>query len=132
MNDTRKWQAFLALCERLPKLQCRRLCQACCGPLALTRLEMRHLAVGHSQVKFARDACETESGLKLGMVYTLNYPVCPFLKDGACTVYERRPFVCRIWGLTELLHCPHGCQPDRVLTEREVHEFFCEVTALGF
>jgi Fe-S-cluster containining protein len=38
---------------------------------------------------------------------------CPALSDaGRCTVYDDRPFVCRIYGVTEMLACPYGCEPD--------------------
>lgn len=132
MNDTRKLEALRALYARLPKLACQRRCQECCGPVTMTRLEMRQLAAGRPEVKFDRAACETEGGFRLGMVYLLDYPVCPFLKEGACSAYDRRPFICRLWGLTEKLRCPHGCQPERVVTEREAHDLIREATLLGF
>lgn len=28
-----------------------------------------------------------------------------------CTVYEERPLVCRGYGATEAMPCPHGCEP---------------------
>ncbi len=36
----------------------------------------------------------------------LNVP-CPLLKDGLCSVYERRPFSCRVWFAMEK---PENCQ----------------------
>ncbi len=47
--------------------------------------------------------------------------VCNFLKDGMCTVYDTRPFVCRIYGTSEILQCD-DCTPERFLTEEETTE----------
>ncbi len=51
---------------------------------------------------------------------------CVHLKDGKCSVYENRAFVCRIFGTSELMKC-EGCTPERYLTEEEtgllVHEY---------
>jgi hypothetical protein len=38
---------------------------------------------------------------------------CPALDlVGRCTVYDKRPLICRLWGATENMPCPHGCVPD--------------------
>ena len=37
---------------------------------------------------------------------------CPKLKDGCCTVYDRRPLICRLWGIDEAMPCEHGCVPQ--------------------
>ena len=37
---------------------------------------------------------------------------CRFLVDGACSVYERRPFACRLYGTTPVAPCPRGARPD--------------------
>lgn len=36
---------------------------------------------------------------------------CPALEDGRCTVYDSRPTICRLWGTSDALPCPHGCRP---------------------
>lgn len=43
---------------------------------------------------------------------------CGHLRGGICTVYENRPFVCRLYGASELLIC-EDCTPDRYLTAEE-------------
>lgn len=48
---------------------------------------------------------------------------CPALgDDGRCRGYEGRPALCRIWGMTKALRCPHGCVPSRWLTDQECGE----------
>ena len=43
---------------------------------------------------------------------------CSHLVNGKCSVYENRPFVCRIYGTSELLRCD-GCTPSEYLTEEQ-------------
>ena len=38
------------------------------------------------------------------------------LKDGKCSVYENRPFVCRIYSASERFKC-EDCVPERFLSE---------------
>ena len=46
---------------------------------------------------------------------------CPALVDGGCSVYEDRPTICRLWGATQSMPCPHGCTPADALTQEESH-----------
>jgi len=55
MNDTAKYQALQALYARLPKLECQRKCQECCGPVTMTRLEMRQLTRANPKLKWRLD-----------------------------------------------------------------------------
>lgn len=52
--------------------------------------------------------------------------VCSHLVEGKCSIYENRPFVCRLFGTSELLQC-EDCSPNNILTEDEtnklVHEY---------
>lgn len=43
---------------------------------------------------------------------------CPYLVNGKCIIYEKRPFVCRIYGTSELLKC-EDCISERYLSEEE-------------
>ena len=55
---------------------------------------------------------------------------CPFLCEKGCSVYENRGFICRIYGSSELLPCPHGCKPEKPLTETETRAMFAEFVRL--
>jgi len=46
---------------------------------------------------------------------------CVHLVDGGCAVYENRPFVCRLFGASEVLQCD-DCFADRYLTAEETSE----------
>ena len=46
---------------------------------------------------------------------------CSYCVDGKCAIYEKRPFICRIYGTSELLVC-EDCEPERYLTAEETTE----------
>ncbi len=85
--------------SKIPKSTCKEGCFRCCtNVVQFTPSELK--------------ACGGEYECK---------GVCNFLKDGKCTVYETRPFVCRIYGTSEILSCD-DCTPERFLTEEETTE----------
>jgi Fe-S-cluster containining protein len=57
---------------------------------------------------------QTGQEIPPGIIFRENLvTACPQLsRTKRCKVYAARPLICRIWGLTELLKCPHGCVPD--------------------
>ena len=58
---------------------------------------------------------------------------CVFLDvvDRRCLVYEQRPMICRVYGVSRGLPCAHGCVPDRWLTDEEGREFVARAMAIG-
>ena len=75
----------------LPALECKGLCAESCGSIACSEAELEAL------------------GGKLG---TDAQGYCSMLSEGRCTVYERRPMICRLWGIDETMPCPFGCVPE--------------------
>lgn len=87
-------------------LDCKGLCHDSCGPIPTTkretqRLDMLGVKIPHMLVGLKK-AMENEQWR------------CPALgEDNLCTVYERRPLICRLYGTvdTPMLRCSHGCVP---------------------
>lgn len=108
-----------ALYAELPKIECKGLCQECCGPIMMSRLEMSRI------VK------------RCGGIYrqVSTDGVCPMLdaKRGTFMVYDVRPMVCRLWGLVfdPLMICPHGCVPERWLSDEESKAFLVRAKEIG-
>lgn len=131
MNNTAKIAALESLYAQLPKIECQRKCQECCGPIVMTRLEARRLP----ELSFDRMPMRTEGGPPLpGMGFVSRTPetlTCPMLKDGVCSVYDLRPAICRLWGLTEKLRCPFGCEPSPRWTEKQAYEWLLSVCKIG-
>lgn len=97
--------------KRVDSLHCKGLCQECCGP-----------------IPFPKRLRDEYPGMNLPgnpfRVYLkavrLNGYDCPFLKEGKCSIYEKRPAICHLWGNTEELQCPHGCEREGpLLTKKE-------------
>ena len=59
---------------------------------------------------------------------------CPYLDLGTkrCTVHSVRPMICRLWGVSENMKCPHGCKPEpRYLTVKEQRAYFRKALQIG-
>lgn len=51
---------------------------------------------------------------------------CPYLGAHGCEVYGERPLICRLFGTTPSMPCPHGLGPAVMVdaeVEREMHRF---------
>lgn len=109
MSDERV-RRLEAVYARIPKVSCTGACVACCGPVVMTPLEA-------SRTEHPNDMVALR---------------CPKLSPlGTCTVYDRRPVVCRLYGTTPRLACDFGCVPERWLSDREVAEIVAEVEEIG-
>ena len=94
-------EAHKRLYKRLPDMICKEGCTDCCGPVPFSKWEADNAKAPY-----------VES-------YGLN---CIHIFDGKCSIYENRPFMCRLYGTTENLKCPHGCQPSYQITEELAQE----------
>lgn len=105
-----------AIYARVPEVPCQRRCGHGCGPIMMTPPEW--------------DRIEERRGAPIPPYGPIeNY--CPLLTDsGECSVYPVRPLICRIWGVTRRLQCPHGCQPSRWLTDEEIHRLLHDLWAV--
>ena len=106
---------LVLLYSQLPHLECQQKCQSSCGPIAMGQAEWDELAEATGARHLQVDAELT----------------CPLLVNGRCSLYETRPMICRLWGLTESMACPFGCVPERWLTREEGFAFLAQVQALS-
>lgn len=94
-------------------MDCKGLCSDRCGAIPCSSLERKQLEA---------------RGKPFG---TNGQMVCTMLKGTRCTAYSVRPLICRVWGTTEKLRCPHGCEPERWLSEQEFNELAQEMQKLS-
>jgi hypothetical protein len=99
---------------QIPPVACQGLCQESCGPIAMSREEDERLQ-GRGVV--VPSMVDTVAAVDAGAEYW-----CPALQDGRCTVHDVRPTICRLWGATRSMPCPHGCTPDDALTQQRSQE----------
>src|SRR5579875_849678 len=99
---------------RIPEIECKGLCEDSCGPIAMSVEEDARLRARGVVIP---PMLEAVAAIDRGEDY-----YCPALQDRRCTVYEDRPAICRLWGATESMPCPHGCTPADPLTQQQSHE----------
>ena len=121
-----RWRRGRKLAEvyaRIPDFECKGLCQDACGPIAMSReedLRLRRRGV------VVPPLAEAVAAIERGEDY-----YCPALVDGRCSVYEDRPTICRLWGATESMPCPHGCTPGGTLSQEESHDLLRQAAEAG-
>ena len=123
-------RALLAVYDRIPVVACRRLCSDSCTIAPYSSLEgSRMLAysgkrsIGHPE-HVMRALGRAQSAEELAALM----PACPLLRREACTVHPVRPLICRLYGASEDLPCPHGCEvTPRPLTSEETRALVREV-----
>lgn len=117
MKGRGRQEALADLYAELPTMQCQGLCSDSCYSLVQTGLEQR----------FVRD----RTGVELGLVQTPP-TACPALTMlNQCSVYEARPLICRLWGMTAGMRCQYGCEPEGgFLTGQQMYEFLARAAEL--
>ncbi len=99
--------------SRIPAFECVPGCHDCCGPVTTSTEEMSRLPV--------KSDAEHEAALA--------QLSCPHLGSNGCQVYAERPLICRLFGTTPRLACPHGKRPEAMIDpemERRIFRFFEE------
>ena len=86
------------LYEKIPSFHCKEGCTRCCENWI---------------------QCAPEEALRCGGFECVS-DRCPKLKEHeGCTVYEDRPFLCRLFASSESMPCPYGYGPEKPLTKEE-------------
>jgi len=96
--------------QRIPAFACKPGCHDCCGPVTASSEEVGRLPI---KTEAEHDAALSE----------LN---CVYLGANGCQVYGERPLICRLFGTSPTLPCPHGKGPvDMVepVIEQQIHHF---------
>lgn len=130
-GDAVALDALRELYATLPNINCQGHCWNSCGAIDASPVERRHIAELGVEIPVF-----TEEWHERWVAGASDY--CPAFSMGArgfgrpgCTVYERRPMICRVWGLNEDMRCPYGCEPERVLTMRETYEYIFAAMRIG-
>lgn len=109
-DDRRKWQLLDDLYAELPAMQCQGFCHTSCGPIRMSLAE-------HRRTEAAGVPINGQSFLESGPADCV---ALTFFKK--CSIYDIRPLICRLWGMTKRMRCNVGCEPERWLTEQETYE----------
>ena len=113
--------------DQIPKVVCKGLCHAACGPVPTTASEREEIRkITGRRVKTEPQIFQDQKhGPRI--LKTNEDANCLYLKKNRCTVYEARPIVCRLYGVADGLRCQHGCQPERSLSPDEAYVLIDQV-----
>ena len=117
--------------DSIPSLNCQGHCWQCCGAIDMSPVERSHIADLGVEIPVMTD--------EWSRAWENDEPAyCPAFSLGAqglgkpgCTVYDRRPTICRLWGVSESMPCPYGCKPEKTLTDREGFEILFRAARAG-
>ncbi len=110
-NHVHVYQKIKYFRNRIPSFECIPGCHDCCGPVTTSSHEASALPV-------KEDAEHDEALSKWS---------CTYLGSKGCSVYDDRPLICRLFGTTATLRCPHGRRPETMidpLIENQIQQFF--------
>lgn len=99
-----------------PTSPCKPGCSDCCGPVPWSEAEIARVAA---------DIPPIAEWIEIMGARGLLNPLtgkCPFASAEGCQVYDRRPFMCRLFATSieeTRLRCPHGCAPKKPLSGRQ-------------
>lgn len=99
------------LIKRADTVKCKGLCAEACTAFKTSRAEDRRcqkFAVEHGFQPASLRKHLAENKDRLGSPES----VCPYLKEGRCVVHDVRPVICVIYGASDRLPCPHGCEME--------------------
>lgn len=95
-----------ALYDRVPNVKCKGHCQKCCTGIGMSRAEWRRM------LRRGGPLGPPPRKLEDGGVLTTEAHCRYLTADGRCGVYDVRPMVCRLWGASESMPCPWGCEVE--------------------
>ncbi len=115
----------------LPRIECKGLCgERFCNVIGLGKVEefLVRTYLAKQGREFIPFHTHEEKRVKLALADAifLDFPQsfedpklrCPYLTGEAkCSIYEARPLICRLWGMTPTMTCPYGCKPEVTLTD---------------
>jgi len=102
--------------DSIPVFDCIPGCSDCCGVVPWSPAEVEFLPEQIEVATKSLDELKARAGSKK----------CGLLKDDKCREYQHRPIMCRIYGTTEDLKCPHGQGPGKLLTILQAAEIMAE------
>lgn len=108
--------------DSLPTVDCKGHCWNSCGPIDMSPLEWMRIEERGVEIP--------EFTPERSRLWAMDLPLhCPALdpETKRCTVYDVRPLICRLWGVTESMPCPHGCEvTPGVMSDEEAMTLIAE------
>ena len=126
-TKTKKLRKLQEIYQQVPKIECTGACVGECSVIPMSELEAGQIR----EVSLRPVTFETSpSGQHVTMIPEGPGLVCPMLVGTKCSIYNSRPLVCRIFGVSEGLACPKGCRPKKMLTRKEAASLLKQIHRL--
>ncbi len=124
-----KYKKLLTVYSKIPTIDCKGLCHPSCTIVMAEKVEINRAreATGTNPFNHSRFVNKLEQNMDIDQS---GIPDCKALKDGRCSIYQFRPTICRLYGVSEGLECQFGCVPKRYLTRDEARRILNEVGEL--
>jgi Fe-S-cluster containining protein len=122
MTRSKKLRILRETYAKVPSANCRGLCAASCSTIPVHAIELELLEATTGR---AFETMPVFDPLVYGNAKILGTGIgqkCPLLVLDRCSVYADRPLICRAFGAVDGMMCPHGCEPDRVMTGEEMKQ----------
>ena len=113
------------LYAKIPTFKCIEGCTKCCGVVPWSAPEFNKLGDKGGQHPIIQVHEGTVTPMRSDGCMD-----CPFYSDQGCTVYEDRPFMCRLYGTVENLPCVMGQKPAKMLSAQRGGELVAEYMAI--
>lgn len=110
-------QQLQEIWDQLPTITCQGLCADSCCSMWQTTLEQQII--------------QRRTGRTLPLIHA-GSPCTALTILRRCSIYEHRPLICRLWGMTASMRCDYGCIPEGgFLTDRQAYELIAQVAELA-
>lgn len=127
MTRSKRLRVLAEIYARIPDARCKGLCADACSSIPVAEVELQQLETWTGRPL----AVDRESFAPAIMISNIGEP-CPLLVIGRCTAYEKRPAVCRLYGVAQGLKCGHGCFDDQIpMSDSEAMNILYEIRRLS-
>lgn len=104
--------------SKIPAIDCKGLCYDQCTLIIALPVELDNIGL-NPHFKTLDDGKVLVHLIKQDWNDSDGCLTCPMLKDNKCSIYDKRPLICRLYGVVENMKCRFGCKPARYLTSKE-------------
>lgn len=124
-----KYRKLEKIYAKIPKIECKGFCSTECTIIVAYDVEIKRIKERLKKNIFFKRS-QAEEAFYKHVIDRSGCHNCAALKDNRCSIYDARPLICRMFGVSEGLTCKHDCKPGRILTFQEAHDIMSEVEAL--
>jgi Fe-S-cluster containining protein len=129
-TKTKRLRVLNEIYDALPSVNCKGLCWTNCAYINVLPIEVVNIEQATGAAPELIAVPNLVNGKPMPMIKPTAGDQCPYLIMRRCSIYERRPLICRVYGSGAGLRCPHGCQPSRVIPDQEVESAIRKIEKL--